>query len=61
MSGATVWNVSQGGPPPSVANVRTANALIKLGGPKRKNTRKNRKTRKTTRKNKKNSRRSRRR
>ena len=44
--------------------VNAANGLVKLGGPKRKNTRKSRKTRKTrkaTRKNKKNSRRSRRR
>ena len=41
--------------------VNAANGLIKLGGPKQKNTRKSRKTRKTTRKNKKNSRRSRRR
>ena len=46
MSGATVWNASAYGPPPPSANVKAANALVKLGGPKRK-TRKLRKTRKT--------------
>jgi len=52
MSSATIWNASTYGSPPSAANVRTANALIKLGGPKRKNMRKSSKNnRKTTRKN----------
>jgi hypothetical protein len=68
---ASVYTPAYPGQPPSgaaagvLSNIRlTSNAasgLVKLGGPKRKNTRKSRKTRKTTRKNKKNSRRNRRR
>jgi len=69
---ATVFTSSYPGQPPSsgaagvLSNIKltsnAANGLVKLGGPKRKNTRKSRKSRKsrkTTRKNKKNSRRSR--
>jgi len=68
---ASIYTPAYPGQPPSgaaagvLSNIRlTSNAasgLVKLGGPKRKNTRKSRKTRKTTRKNKKNSRRNRRR
>ena len=68
---ATIFVPSYPGQPPAsgaagvLSNIKltsnAANGLVKLGGPKRKNTRRSRKTRKTTRKNKKNTRRSRRR
>ena len=71
---ASIFIPSYPGQPPAsgaagvLSNIKltsnAANGLVKLGGPKRKNTRRSRKTRKsrkTTRKNKKNTRRSRRR